>query len=153
MAVVQVVAFKVGKEEYGVEISVVQEIVRYQEITKIPDTPEFVEGIVNLRGIIIPIIDLKKRFKKEDAGESEQKVIIIVNLNDTLVGLTVDNVSEILRIQEKEIDPPPPIIAGISRKYIKGIAKMDKRLIIILDIEKILSEGEKEQLASLVSNE
>ncbi|MCD6363588.1 MAG: purine-binding chemotaxis protein CheW [Synergistetes bacterium] len=150
MEELQLVVFKLGKEEYGVDIAKVQEIVRIQEITHIPQAPPFVEGIVNLRGQIIPIIDLKKRFNLECKEETEkEKRVIVVNISGQIIGIVVDNVSEIIRISKEKVEPPPPIVAGIESEYIDGVGKLDKRLIILLNIEKILTEKEKEEIKEL----
>jgi len=146
----QLVVFRLGKEEYGVDIAKVQEIVRIQEITRIPQAPSFVEGIVNLRGKIIPIVDLKKRFNLEGEEVSERdKRVIVVNVSNQTIGIVVDSVSEIIRISREDIEPPPPIVAGIEAAYIEGVGKIDKRLIILLNIEKILTEKEKEEIKAL----
>ncbi len=154
MEELQLVVFKLGKEEYGVDIAKVQEIVRLQEITHIPQAPPFVEGIVNLRGQIIPIIDLKKRFNLEckEAVEGEKRVIV-VNIGGQIIGIVVDNVSEIIRIPKDKVEPPPPIVAGIESEYIDGVGKLDKRLIILLDIEKILTEKEKEEIKEISASQ
>lgn len=149
MEELQLVVFRLGKEEYGVDIAKVQEIVRVQEVTHIPQAPAFVEGIVNLRGNIIPIVDLKKRFNLEGGESSErEKRVIVVNVGNSIVGVVVDSVSEIIRIPKENVEPPPPIVAGIESAYIEGVGKVDKRLIILLNIEKILTEREKEELKS-----
>lgn len=146
----QLVVFRLGKEEYGVDIAKVQEIVRIQEITKLPQAPSFVEGIVNLRGRIIPIVDLKKRFNLEGEESSEkEKRVIVVNVGGQTIGMVVDSVSEIIRLPREDIEPPPPIVAGIEAAYIEGVGKMDKRLIILLNIEKILTEREKEEIKGI----
>ncbi|KUK14567.1 MAG: chemotaxis protein CheW [Synergistetes bacterium] len=150
MEELQLVVFRLGKEEYGVDIAKVQEIVRVQEVTHIPQAPAFVEGIVNLRGNIIPIVDLKKRFNLEGGDVSEkEKRVIVVNVGKQIVGIVVDSVSEIIRIPRENVEPPPPIVAGIEATYIEGVGKIDKRLIILLNIEKILTEKEKEELKTL----
>ncbi len=154
MEELQLVVFKLGKEEYGVDIAKVQEIVRIQEITHIPQAPPFVEGIVNLRGQIIPIIDLKKRFNLEcKEGDEKEKRVIVVNIGGQIIGIVVDNVSEIIRIPKDKVEPPPPIVAGIESEYIDGVGKLDKRLIILLNIEKILTEKEKEEIKEISASQ
>lgn len=143
MAEQQVVVFGLGREEYGVEITEVQEIVRLQDITKIPNTPEFVEGVVNLRGKVIPLIDLKKRFGLEQAERTGDNRIIVVNINDSVIGVIVDYVSEVIRLADDMIEQPPSIVKGIGKEYLKGIGKISDRLLILLDLEKILNSSEQ----------
>ncbi len=134
----QLVTFKLGSEEFALDILVVQEINRRVEITKVPKTPEFVEGVINLRGKIVPVLDLRKRFGlagREFTGHSR---IIVVNIDTRVLGLMVDSVSEVLRIPSHSIEPPPPLVAGIDAAYIKGVGKFEGRLLILLDLGKVL---------------
>ena len=150
MAEQQLVVFGLGKEEFGIDISRVREIVRLQNITAIPQSMDFVEGIVNLRGQIVPIVDLCKRFDMVGAGAMEEasRRIIVVNMEDQNIGILVDGVSEILRIPDEAIEATPPIVAGgIDSEFIRGVAKVENRLIIVLDLDKIFSLEEKAMLA------
>lgn len=150
MAEQQLVVFGLGKEEFGIDISRVREIVKLQNITTIPQSMDFVEGIVNLRGQIVPIVDLCKRFLVADRSESvdAERRIIVVNMSGQNIGILVDGVSEILRIPDESIEPTPPIVAsGISSDFIRGVAKVDGRLIIFLDLDRIFSAEEQEALA------
>lgn len=149
MAEQQIVVFNLGNEEFAVEISKVREIVRMQPIRSIPGSPAFIEGIVNLRGGIVPIVDLRKRFGVTDADvENDQRKVVIVNIDDRQIGILVDGVTEILRVGEKAIDPAPELVAdAIEKKYIVGVAKVDQRLIVILDMVRIFSNEEQVQLA------
>ncbi len=152
MEELQLVVFKLAREEYGVDIAQVREIVRMQEITEVPQAPDFVEGIVNLRGQIIPIVDLRKRFGlySEEEVSKDAKRIVVVNINGQLIGILVDGVSEILRIPTSQIEPPPPIVAsGISAEYLRGVGKVNGRLVIILDLNKIFSTEEIDSLQKL----
>ena len=145
----QLVVFGLGKEEFGIDISRVREIVLIQNITSIPQAVDFVEGIVNLRGQIVPIVDLCKRFRvaKASTGEESARRIIVVNIGEQNIGILVDGVSEILRIPDESMEPTPPIVAaGIGANFIKGVAKVDDRLIIVLDLDQIFSSAEKEVL-------
>jgi purine-binding chemotaxis protein CheW len=142
----QLVSFKLREEEFAVDILQVQEIIRLQEITNVPNAPAFVEGVINLRGRVIPIIDLRKRFALESAEHSKSTRIIVVMIDNVTVGLIVDEVSEVLRIPEDTVEPPPPIVAGIESDYIKGVGKLEDRLLILLDLGKILSQKEKSSL-------
>lgn len=149
----QLVVFGLGKEEFGIDISRVREIVLIQNITSIPQAADFVEGIVNLRGQIVPIVDLCRRFRvaKASTGEESARRIIVVNIGEQNIGILVDGVSEILRIPDESMEPTPPIVAaGIGANFIKGVAKVDDRLIIVLDLDQIFSSDEKEVLAQSV---
>ena len=145
----QLVVFGLGKEEFGIDISQVREIVRIQTITAIPQSLDFVEGIVNLRGQIVPIVDLSKRFRVGNvtAGDESQRRIIVVSMGSQNIGILVDGVSEILRIPDESIEPTPPIVAsGVSSDFIRGVAKVENRLIIMLDLERIFTFEEKTAL-------
>lgn len=138
--VLQLVTFKLGDEEYGIDILKVQEINRMTDITSMPKAPFSVEGVINLRGKVIPVVNLRKRFGLDLKEIDSQSRIIVVDIGST-VGLIVDSVSEVLRISSDTIEPPPPITGGIGSEYIMGIGKLEDRLIILLDIDKLLSEG------------
>lgn len=152
MAEKQVVVFALGDEEFGVEISLVREIVRMQKIRRIPGLPHFIEGIVNLRDSIVPIVDLRKRFLVDADVEvdKDQRKIIIVNHESRQTGILVDGVSEILRISDESIDAPPEIVVeGIEQKYITGVAKLEERLVVILDMVRIFSPEEQAELKEI----
>ncbi len=146
----QLVSFRLGVEEYGVSIMKVQEIIRMQEITKVPQMPEFIEGIINLRGNVIPIIDLRKRFGLSCAEKTIDSRIVVVSVRERIVGIIVDGVSEVLRLSEEQIEPPPPAVSTAGREYIKGVGKLEKRLLILLDIDKILSSEEHNVIESAI---
>lgn len=145
----QYVIFKLGTEEYGVDIMKVKEISEFKESTKVPNAPYFVDGIINLRGEIIPIINLKKRFKISLGDINSDTRIIVININDKNVGFVVDEASQVLRIKDDEIDVAPEIIAGVERQYITGVGKVGEKIIILLDLEKILTDDEKEKLGDM----
>jgi len=156
MAELQFVVFKLGKEEYGVNIMQVQEIGHYAEPVKVPNTPEFVEGIMNLRDNVIPVISLRKRFNitEENLNKSEQDTnenrrTIIINLGDRQIAFIVDDASEVLTLDEASIQETPDIISGVDRKYISGIGKKGDRLIIMLDLNFLFDEQEQAQLAAI----
>ncbi|OQA81669.1 MAG: Chemotaxis protein CheW [bacterium ADurb.Bin243] len=146
----QLVSFRLGVEEYGVSIMKVQEIIRMQEITKVPQMPDFIEGIINLRGNVIPIIDLRKRFGLSCAEKTIDSRIVVVSVRERIVGIIVDGVSEVLRLSEEQIEPPPPAVSTAGREYIKGVGKLEKRLLILLDIDKILSSEEHNVIESAI---
>lgn len=146
----QMVVFQLGGEEFGVEIMQVQEIIRMPEITQIPQSPDFVEGVINLRGRIIVVINLNKRFNLKSKEIDEHSRIIVVEIGDNVVGMIVDSVNEVLRIHSSNVDPAPELIMSkVSRDYITGVGKMEDRLLILLDLGKVLDKKEVEDLASL----
>ncbi|MCC5909194.1 MAG: purine-binding chemotaxis protein CheW [Clostridiaceae bacterium] len=149
MAEKQYVIFKLCGEEYGVEIDHVQEITEYKNPTKVPNVPNFVEGIINLRGNITPIISLKKRFSLDDEEINENNRIIIIHIKNKQIGFIVDDASQVLTMKEEQIENPPEIIAGIDRQYITGIGKVEEKIIILLDLEKILTEKEKQEIQNM----
>ncbi len=150
--ILQLVTFKLGSEEFGVDILKVQEINKMMSITKIPNAPNFIEGVINLRGKIIPIVDLRKRlgFKNQEYDKSTR--IIVVELDGLVLGFIVDSVSEVLRIPENTIEPPPSMVAGIESEYIEGVGKLDDRLLILLELKKIFSSPEKKDIENIEGN-
>ncbi len=147
--ILQLVSFNIGSEEFGVDILKVQEINRMVEITKVPETPNFVEGIINLRGKVIPIIDLRKRFNLDLKEYDKNTRIVVVDIDGQIMGVIVDAVSEVLRLPASTIEPPPDVVAGIDSEYIKGVAKLDDRLLIFLELRQLLSNEEKSALADV----
>ena len=145
----QLVTFSIGEEEFGVNILKVQEIIRTMEITKVPRAPEFVEGVINLRGKVIPIIDLRRRFGLAPKGHDKNTRIIVIEINHIIVGFVVDAVSEVLRIPASTVEPPPPVVAGLESEYISGVGKLHDRLLILLDLDKLLSHADLESLGQL----
>jgi purine-binding chemotaxis protein CheW len=120
----QLVVFQLGAELYGVEISRVHEIIRLQEVTRVPHSPPFVEGVINLRGKVISVINLRRRFGLPTADDTRAGRIVVVDINDQVVGMVVDGVSEVLRVNTATIEPPSPAVAGIDSEYLEGIAKL-----------------------------
>lgn len=145
----QLVTFSIGDEEFGVEILKVQEIIRMLEITKVPKAPPFVEGVINLRGKVIPIIDLRKRFGMESRNHDKNTRIIVIEINAMIVGFVVDSVSEVLRLPANTVEPPPPVVAGLDSDYISGVGKLEDRLLIMLDLNRLLSCDEQEKLGGV----
>ncbi len=142
----QLVSFKIGDAEFGVDILKVQEINKMMELTVVPNTPPFVEGVVNLRGRIIPVLNLRSRLGLEVKEYDAETRIIVVELEDKTIGFIVDEVNEVLRIPKSITEPPPQVISGVESDYITAIGKLEDRLLILLDLTKILSTEEKEQL-------
>ncbi len=147
----QVVVFQIGEEEYAVDILQVQEIIRPQEIVPMPQAPDFVKGMINLRGHAIPVIDLRERLgvSPSETSDGSATRIIIVRVEEALVGMIVDEVSHVLRIPKSAIEPPPATIVGSASEYITGIAKVEDRLIVLLNISKILSAEERVALVGI----
>lgn len=145
----QYVIFKLGKEEYGVDIMNVKEISEFKESVKVPNTPKFIDGIINLRGDITPIVNLKKRFDLENTEINSNTRIIVININNKQVGFVVDEASQVLRIGEENIEPAPDVVAGVDKKYIIGVGKLDEKIVLLLDLEYILTDEEKEEIKEL----
>lgn len=138
----QLVVFSLGQEEYGVDILQVKEIKRLTEITRVPNAPDHVEGVINLRGNIIPVVDLHKRFELGTVEATDESRIVIVNVQDITVGITVDAVSEVITLDESSLAPPPPLVAGIEASFIEAIGKLKDRLLILLNMDRILGLDE-----------
>ena len=150
MADKQVVVFRILSEEYGLEISGIQEIVRYQNITRIPEAPLFIKGIVNLRGQVIPVVDLKRRFYQVDSQVTEDTRIVVVKVGDKTIGIIADEVSEVLRIPEEAIEPTPTLLNSFNQSGIIGVGKLEGRLLILLDLENTLSSEELNEIKKVV---
>ena len=145
----QLVVFDLPTEAYGVDIGAVREIIRLQDITKVPRTPEFVEGVINLRGKVIPVVDLRKRFGLPAEEESKENRIVAVDIGAQDIGVIVDAVTEVLRIATESVEPPASVIITADSEYLLGIAKLDSRLIILLDLEQVLTEAEHNSLLEI----
>jgi purine-binding chemotaxis protein CheW len=146
---IQLVTFSIGEEEFGVDILKVQEIIRTMEITKVPRAQAFVEGVINLRGKVIPIIDLRRRFGLSSKTHDKHTRIIVIEISNMIVGFVVDSVSEVLRIPSGTVEPPPPVVAGVDSEYINGVGKLQDRLLILLDLDKLLSSEDIEALTQM----
>lgn len=137
---IQVVSFRLANEEYGIEITKVQEIILVGEITRVPQTAAYIKGLINLRSTVIPIVDLRLRFGMTEEAYTDETRIMVMNVGGKTIGIVVDAVSEVLRISKDQVAPPPPTIAGLGRDYLTGLAKLDKRLLILLDVDRLLSD-------------
>jgi purine-binding chemotaxis protein CheW len=144
----QLISFKLDGEEFGIDIQMVQEIIRLMQITKIPNSPDFVDGVVNIRGRIIPVIDLRCRMGMPRKEHDNNTRIIVVNLMGNTTGFIVDAVNEVLRVPVSIIEAPPEIAAGVNSEYIKSVGKLEDRLLILIDLEKIFTKSEKLELQS-----
>ena len=148
-SLLQLVTFSIDEEEFGVNILKVQEIIRIMEITRVPRSPEFVEGVINLRGRVIPIVDLRRRFGLAAIAHDKDTRIIVIELNSLVVGFIVDAVSEVLRLPADTVEPTPPVAAGVDSEYISGVGKLQDRLLILLDLDKLLTAEDLHRLNSL----
>jgi purine-binding chemotaxis protein CheW len=141
------VLFELGGETYGLNVTQVQSIIPMQEITTVPGAPSFIEGVVNLRGAVIPVIDLRSRFNLARSSNGRKPVIIITELGDLQVGLIVDRVTDVTRIAEATIEPPSPLLVSIETAYLRGIGRFKERLVILLDLARIFSLDEQQRLS------
>jgi purine-binding chemotaxis protein CheW len=141
-----IVGFRIGRETFGVPISLVHEIVRVPDITSVPEAPDYVEGVINLRGKIISVVDLRKRFGETEIKAHKKNRILVVEVSGKLVGLMVDAASEVLKIPPSEVDLPPNVFEEGELNYVTGVGKLQSRLIILIDLTKILQKGELRRL-------
>ena len=148
----QVVGFRIGRETFGLPISLVREIVRVPEITSVPNAPDYIEGVINLRGRIIPIVDLRKRFGQKTSERDKKNRIVVVELESRAIGLMVNSASEVLRIPPSEIEEPHNVFKEGELNYITGVGKLNGRLVILLDLTKVLQRGELSNLEEVVES-
>ncbi|MEJ6951510.1 chemotaxis protein CheW [Natronospora cellulosivora (SeqCode)] len=134
----QIVIFQLADEEYAVDISTSKQIIKLSKVTPVPNTPQFVRGVINLRGQIVPVVDLRKRFNI--TGSNEKERIITVEVRDTLIGLVVDNINEVIWYEENEIEPAPNIEGEINQEFLKGLIKRGNRILVLIDLDKMLFE-------------
>jgi purine-binding chemotaxis protein CheW len=147
----QLVIFELGAEHFGIDIASVEGINKMLEITKIPKAPAYMLGITNLRGSVLPVIDLQKRFGMAEQEHTSETRIVVANMDGVKIGMVVSAVSEVLTIEDKVIEPPPPMVSNINSEFIIGVAKIDKRLVILLDLAKVLTEDEKAQVSNMAA--
>lgn len=145
----QLVVFCLANETYGVDIATVKEIIQMQEITAVPGTASSVEGVTNLRGIVIPVVDLRKRFGLEVAEHSKNTRIVVLNKGENPIGVIVDSVDEVLRIPADSIEAPSPMIVTAQSEYLSGIVKLEDKLVILVDTDKVLSQEEYDAIAGM----
>ena len=146
----QLVVFELSGESYGIDIAAVESIVKMPIITQLPKAPIYIKGVTNLRGTVLPVIDLRTRFGLETQEIARETRIIVVFMGDIKVGVVVDAVSEVLRITEDTIQPLPPLVSSVNSAFLKGIVRLPDRLIILLDLGKVLDLNEQLSLASMV---
>jgi purine-binding chemotaxis protein CheW len=142
----QIVGLRIGRETYGVPISLVREIVRVPEITAVPNAQKYVEGVINLRGKIISVVDLRKRFGETDIENNKKNRIVVIELENRTVGLIVNSASEVLKIPPSDIEPPSSVFLNGEIDYVTGVGKLNNRLIILIDLNKVLNGGELRHL-------
>ena len=136
----QLVGFRLDNEDYAIAITMIQEIILMKPITRIPQVPDFIEGLINLRGSVIPIVNLRKRFGLPARQVDDETRTIVVNIHDKTVGCIVDAVTQVMRINRDQIQPPPLSVLAIAHQYIAGLARLDDRLLIILDLERLFDD-------------
>lgn len=146
----QLVTFKIGNEEYGVEILHVQEINKVVDITEIPQSPAFVEGIINLRGKIVPVINLRKRLGMDEKADDQHTRVIVSEISGKTTGFKVDTVNEVLRIPSDKCEVPPELVSGKRSEFFRSIVRMDDKLIVLIDLGMLITAGEKESLQEAV---
>ncbi|HEX9224591.1 MAG TPA: chemotaxis protein CheW [Candidatus Acidoferrales bacterium] len=146
----QIVGFRIGDETYGVRISAVREIVRVPAITAVPNAPDYIEGVINLRGKIIPVMDLRKRFGIKNVEPNKKNRILVVELENKVLGLIVNSASEVLKIPPADIEMPNTMFQEGEVSYVTGVGKLNGRLVILLDIGKLLQRGELRRLEQAV---
>ena len=140
---VQLVTFRVGGEEFGLDVFQVHEILRYTEPTQVPKAPAFVEGVLDVRGTLVPVIDLRKRFELHELRYDDDTRIVLVDFGGERLGLVVDAVTEVLRCPETAVAPPPAFFKGLAAEFLRGIVRLENRLVVLLDLERILSSQER----------
>ena len=145
----QLVSFKVDNEEFGIDILKVQEINKMLQITKVPNAPDFVEGVVNLRGRIIPVIDLRKRLSMAKKEHDNKTRIVVVDIAGNIIGFIVDEVNEVLRIGKDIIESPPELVSRVESDFITSVAKLEDRIIILLDLDNLLKKDEQEKIEEI----
>lgn len=148
----QLLTFEVGSEEYAVSILTVQEINRMMQITRVPQCADCVEGVINLRGRIIPVVDLRKRFKLEPSEHTASHRIVVVEMEDRVIGFIVDSVHEVLRIDSSIVEPPPATMANVDVSYVEGVGKLDDRLLILLNLSRLLDVHELGQVDQTIAS-
>ncbi len=145
----QFVVFRLGTEDYGVGIAEVESIIKLQEVTKLPRAPEFIDGIINLRGAIIPVINMRKRFGFDLQEVTNDTRIVVANMGGIKVGLIVDAVKQVINIPQDAIEPPPPLALTIDSAFIRAIARYEQQLVILIDLNQVLSTEERATLAAM----
>ena len=147
--VLQLVTFIIEKEEFGIDILNVQEIIKPVDITRVPNARSYVKGVINLRGRIVPVVDLRTRFQLPYRQPDKNTRIVVVELEDKVVGFLMDEVRQVIRIDKHVIEPPPPQATGVDSNYLRGVAKLDDRLLTLLDLNNLLDESDLQAASAL----
>lgn len=150
MGMQQLIKFQVGDETFGIGITQIHQILKPQEVFKVPNTPTFIEGMINLRGKVLTVFNLRKRFNMPEKENDENTKIIIITMGEYLLGFTVDSVTEIVKIPDEEFVEAPPSITNLDKRFISGVAKLGEKLILLLNLEKVLTPDEAEQVKEIV---
>lgn len=150
MSTQQLIKFNIADEAFGIGITQIHQILKPQEVFKVPNTPPFVEGLINLRGKVLTVFNLRKRFNMPPKENDEATKILIVNMNDFLLGFTVDSVTEIVRIPDEDIIETPPSLTSFDKRFLSGVAKIDDKLILLLNLNKVLSTDEELEVKEFV---
>ena len=140
----ELLTFTLGREEYGIDILKVQEIRGYESVTTIANAPEFIKGVITLRGIIVPVVDMRIKFNLGSVTYNETTVVIVLNVANRVIGMVVDGVSDVTTLQEGQIKPAPEFGSGLDTRYLQGLGTVDNRMIILVDIEKLMSSRDME---------
>ena len=148
-----IVGFRVGRETFGVPISLVHEIVRVPEITAVPEAPDCIEGVINLRGKIVSVVDLRKRFGEPEIRRTKKNRILVVEVAGKMVGLIVDSASEVLKVPPSEVEQPPDVFEEGELNYVTGVGKLKDRLVIMVDLNKILQRGELRKISAFAEKQ
>jgi purine-binding chemotaxis protein CheW len=148
-----IVGFKIGRETFGVPISLVHEIVRVPEITAVPEAPDYIEGVINLRGKIVSIVDLRKRFGEKEIAAHKKNRILVAEIENKHVGLIVDAASEVMKLPQDSVEPPPNVFEDSDVHYVTGVGKLNDRLIIMIDLHKILQKGELRRIGEVADKQ
>ncbi|NLE25970.1 MAG: purine-binding chemotaxis protein CheW [Clostridiaceae bacterium] len=150
MAIQQLVKFYIADEAFGISIKQIFQILKPQEVFKVPNTPPFIEGLINLRGKVMTVFNLRKRFNLPDKENDEDTKILVIRMDEYLLGFTVDSVSEIVRVQEEDIVETPPTLTNFDKRFLSGVAKVEEKLILLLNLEKILTPDEENRVKEMV---
>lgn len=147
----QLVSFKLSDETYGIEITKIREIILVGEITRVPETPHYIKGLINLRSSVIPVIDLRARFGLPETELTQDSRIMVLNVGRRTIGIVVDSVSEVLRVSEDQISPAPPTVASLGNEYMTGLVRLEEQLLILLDVDKLFGEQSKAAMDKAVA--
>ncbi len=148
-AVVQMAVFLLEDQPYGVDIHKIKQIIRPLKITRLPQGPQFLEGVVDLRGVVIPVVDMRKRFSLPPLDEEKERKVIIVSVSRKILGIIVDEVTEVISVSKKELQPPPSVIRGVEADYLNAVCKYNDNILLILNLDELLTSEEKVSLEAV----